>query len=104
MNKIIRILAICLFFACNNSADSTKDAKDSSGSNATASWPKDKENELLDGCIETLQTEYGMAQDSAFTYCNCVVKQLKGKYSDIDSATTVMQDSTQAAPFVQQCR
>ena len=99
------ILCTFLFAACSNSGSGENKGSDTSshsGTYNTADWPKDKENELLDGCIEELKGQ--MSQDSAYTYCNCVLKQLRKDFPNIDSASSALQDSTEAARYVANCR
>ena len=99
------ILSFFVFTACSNSGSGDHKEKDSGNQNNgtynSADWPKEKENVLLDDCIEELKGK--MSQDTAYTYCNCVLKQLKKDFPNIDSASSALNDSSRAARYVAPC-
>ena len=104
MSKIILFLTL-LFISCNSSGPSSKE-KDSANiqtsRDSVAGWTKDSENEFLSGCIEEAKALY--PEDTAFIYCNCVLKQLKQKFPSMDSASVILMDSAKAVQFTKNCK
>lgn len=94
------LFLVLLLSACNNSGSEGSSGNDSSAT-TNQNWPKDKENVLLNDCVEELKSM--MREDSAFTRCNCVLRLLRADYPNIDSAESAMRDSTAAARYAARC-
>jgi hypothetical protein len=105
MSKIILFLAL-LFASCNSSGPSSN-GKDSanvqnSKDGGSSAWTKEDENEFLAGCIDEAKARY--PEDTAFIYCNCVLKQLKKNFPSMDSASVALTDSSRAVAFTKNCK
>lgn len=105
MYRYFILLATVIVLACNSkqsSAETKVKGADSSMVSAGAVWPKEDENEFLSGCIESLKGK--LPEDSAFIQCNCVLKQLKQKFPNMDSASSFLMDTVKAAAIAANCR
>lgn len=106
MFKISALLTVLFLTACNSNSSessSTSDSSKNANSSATtvSTWSKEDENEFLDGCIENAKVRLGL--DTAYIYCNCVLKQIEQEFPTMDSASTALLDTTRAAAFTEKC-
>ena len=96
-------MIIAFAVACNDSSNKDKNAMKLSGDNATLyTWPEEDEKEFLSGCIEN--TGEKMTESASFANCKCVLDQLKRTFPNMDSAATVLMDTTRAAEFAARCK
>jgi hypothetical protein len=104
MSKIFLILVLFLA-ACNNS-NNTSSEKSTTGdttiSGPSAKWSEQDENEFLRDCVENAKARLG--EEKSYTYCNCVLKQIRQKFPNLDSASAYLDDSTKAAEFTVNCK
>jgi hypothetical protein len=105
MSRTILFLAL-LFTACNNNSATSSDAKDTAttgGSKTTGyTWTKEDENMFLSDCVDGIKQR--MSEDTAYIKCNCALRKLKQEFPNLDSADTMLQDSTRGAAYTANCR
>ena len=94
------IAALC-FMSCNNSSDTSSVTGDSSNHAATSKWTVEDENEFLAGCVDNAKSRY--SEDTAYSYCKCVLEKIKKEIPTADSAEVVLQDSTKAVAYTKDC-
>jgi hypothetical protein len=105
MYRFFIILTGIILLACNSKRTSAGDkatGADSSMVMVNTVWPKEDENEFLAGCIESLKDK--LPEDSAYMHCNCVLKQLKQKFPNMDSAANYLMDTAKAAAIAANCK
>ncbi|MFL5810645.1 MAG: hypothetical protein ACJ749_14075 [Flavisolibacter sp.] len=102
MQKITFILITVLCFACNNSSDNQQRKSDSTRTKTSFNWTKEDEHQFLSDCIDHAKGTHG--EDTAYVYCNCVLGKVKEDYPNLDSASVILVDSTQAAKYTEACR
>ena len=88
-----------LLAACNTNAPGSEKGGDTAKLHA---WSKEDENEFLAGCVENAAVN--IREDSAYAHCKCVLLQLKAAFPSMDSAASMLMDSTKAAVYAQKCR
>ena len=104
MKRIIyTCLVIAFAVACNDTNTKDTNALKLAGDNATPyTWPEEDEKEFLAVCIEN--TGEKMNEAASFANCKCVLDQLKRSFPNMDSAATVLMDTTRAAEFAARCK
>jgi hypothetical protein len=100
MWKLLIAGSICLM-SCNNSSD-TAGGNDKKESSATSQWTKEDENEFLSGCVDNAKARY--SEDTAYSFCKCVLEKIKKEIPTADSAESVLRDSARAMSYTQGCR
>jgi hypothetical protein len=104
MSKIFLILVLFLA-ACNNSNNTSTEKTttgDTTVSASSAKWSEQDENDFLRDCVDNAKTKLG--EEKSYTYCNCVLKQIRQKFPNLDSASAYLDDSTKAAEFTVNCK
>jgi hypothetical protein len=102
MQKIIFLLIAAICFACNNSSSENQQGKSDSVRTKTGfSWTKEDEHEFLSDCIDHAKGSHG--EDTAYIYCNCVLRQVKEDFPNLDSASAILVDSVQASKYTSAC-
>jgi len=103
MQKFILILACSFCFACNNSSsDASQSTSDSVRTKTSFTWTREDERQFLSDCIDHAKDTHG--EDTAYIYCNCVLRQVKEDYPNLDSASAILVDSVQAAKYTDKCQ
>ena len=102
MFKLFLSLVFISIVACNPKSKSTPAAATSDSAATTYTWNNDDEKEFLAGCVENAKTNLG--DTAAYKQCYCVLKQLKQKYANLDSAANHLTDSTQVAAYTANCK
>ncbi|MDQ6609789.1 MAG: hypothetical protein M3Y85_08215 [Bacteroidota bacterium] len=106
MYKLLILLFVSFFAACNNA--STPDAKTSDSATKPILRPADSiareaEMNFIDGCVENAKLTLGEAK--AYTFCKCVFAQVKAKYPVMDSTVmTALSDTAEVARMAANCR
>jgi outer membrane protein assembly factor BamD (BamD/ComL family) len=100
MKKIL-IISLFAIAACNSSSDSKNPASESRKTQAST-WTTEGENELMAGCVDQAKARLG--EDTAYMYCKCALQQVKKEYPNMDSATTVLMDSSRVAELTKNCK
>ncbi|HWJ91627.1 MAG TPA: hypothetical protein VNR87_10985 [Flavisolibacter sp.] len=103
MARILLILVTAFCFACSNSASDNQPSKsDSVRTKKAFSWSQEDEREFLSDCIDHAKDKHG--EDTAYIYCNCVLRQVKEDFPNLDSASAILVDTVQAAKYTEACR
>ena len=95
-------LLLALAFAACNSKSSSKQKEADTASAQSYNWSQEEQNEFLTGCTDSAKVK--MDETAAFAYCNCVLKQLKKTYPNMDSAAPALMDVQKAAEFIANCK
>jgi hypothetical protein len=96
-------LIIAFAIACNDSNTKDTNAMKLAGDNGIPyKWSEEDEKEFLSDCIEN--TGEKMDEAASFANCKCVLDQLKRSFPNLDSAATVLIDTTRAAEFAARCK
>ena len=95
------IISLAFLFACNTSPKNEQSNK-ASGKSKSFTWTQEDERDFLAGCVDNAKAKLG--DTLAFAQCNCVLHKLKQNFPSLDSAGSVLSDSTKAAEFAQSCK
>jgi hypothetical protein len=102
MFKLFLSLVFISIIACNTKSKTTPAAATSDSAASAYTWNNDDEKEFLAGCVENARTNLG--DTAAYKQCNCVLRQLKQKYPNLDSAANHLTDSTEVAAYTANCK
>ena len=107
MIKRIFLLAYIFCFSCSNesSGPGTENASTTAAPGGiTQALSKESELEILAGCVDNAKTTLGDAK--AYALCKCVLGQVQEKYPSADSAALIryLNDTTEVAAMVKNCR
>ena len=83
------LACLTIFCACNNDSTSSSAKKESANGFV---WTTEDDNEFLADCIEEAKANFKYGEDTAYTKCNCALKQLKTKYQNYDSVEVALND------------
>jgi len=100
MWKFMFFAALC-FMSCNNSSETSSGAVDSSNHSSASKWTTEDDNEFLAGCVDQAKSRY--SEDTAYSYCKCVLAKIKKDIPTADSAEVVLKDSTKVAAYTKDC-
>lgn len=108
MKHILFSLVVLLFVACNNNSTSTAttNVADSATTATNANWSNEGATEFLSNCVgNAMQNGRYKDEKQAYTFCNCILNQIKAKYPNLDSAKQAMEaDSTQIVKLQENCK
>lgn len=93
--------AALFFMSCNNSSDTSSNTEDSTKHSPISQWTTEDDNEFLAGCVDHAKSRY--SEDTAYSYCRCVLEKIKKEIPTADSAEVVLQDSTKAVAYTKDC-
>lgn len=87
MYKLILLIAISCFVACNNTNNTSAGNADSAN-RTTSALPKDSLSKVatfsfVDGCMDNFRVALGEAK--AYAFCKCMYNQLKAQNPGADS-------------------
>lgn len=105
MSKIFFLFLFVALAACNNQSTDpgTIDTVSADTSKKKSfTWPADEEKEFLAGCVDNAKAKLG--DTAAYSYCHCILAQVKQTYPNMDSASSVLMDSTQVIAYAKNCR
>ena len=105
MIKLFLSLTLLLIIACNNSKAPSADNTTTDADSAVAKsykWTDQEEKEFLAGCVDNAKAN--VSDTTAYAYCKCVLDQLKLAFPNLDSASSIIMDTTKAAAYVAKCK
>ena len=99
------IVAGCIFTACSNDASTANPGKDTvvknTSSAAAKSWTQEDELEFMSGCVDNAKARLG--NEKSYTYCKCILAQVKTKYAMDSSIIERLSDTAEVAKMAQNC-
>ncbi|MDB5208921.1 MAG: hypothetical protein JWR72_3996 [Flavisolibacter sp.] len=105
INTVVLSLASLFFTACNNDASTTAAGNDTAVKNTTSataqSWTQEDELEFMSGCVDNAKGRFG--EEKAYTYCKCILAQVKTKYAMDSTLISKLSDTAQVAKMAQNC-
>lgn len=102
-----KLFIILVFFVCacnNESSDTavTTGAAPDTVQKKMYTWPADEEKDFMAGCVDNAKSRLG--DTASYRYCKCILAQVKETYPNIDSASSVLLDSTKVVAYAQNCK
>ena len=104
MSKLL-IVFLFIFLACNNGSSDTPvsaEAPPDTVQKKLHTWPADEEKDFMAGCVDNAKGRLG--DTASYRYCKCILEQVKETYPSIDSASSVLLDSTKVVAYAQNCK
>ncbi len=105
MFKIFFLFLFVAMAACNNQASDTASKNGTTQDTVikkSFKWPAGEERDFLAGCVDNAKARLG--DTAAYSYCNCVLAQVKQTYPNMDSASAVLMDSATVVKYAGNCK
>ena len=107
MFKTFALFLLVVMAACNNneSASVNNNATTVDTTKATKpsfKWAEDEEREFMAGCVDKAKGNLG--DTASYSYCHCILAQVKQTYPNMDSASAVLMDTSAVVQYAKNCK
>ena len=105
MRKLLFLLTLGAFAACNNASTPTSKNDDTLKKGPAApmdSAAAEFKMSIIDGCVE--QNRLALGEAKAYSFCKCMYEQTKVLFPDMDSTKIATLDTAAIARMAANCR
>ena len=103
---MLALIFLAVMAACNNNETEVKDngitVDTTKASKPSFTWAAEEEHEFMAGCVENAKGKLG--DTAAYSYCHCILTQVKQTYPNMDSASAVLMDTATVVQYAKNCR
>jgi hypothetical protein len=107
MLKIFALLLLVITAACNNNENAAAENNGITADTAKAAkpsfqWAAEEEHEFMAGCVDNAKGKLG--DTAAYSYCHCILAQVKQTYPNMDSASAILMDTSAVIQYAKNCK